>query len=100
MRTIKARTVKTEFKVGYAIVTTKSIRPLKFEVSVFSRVKFKMYIKNKPVPQTIRNRNFLFVVRPIFLYTIVNRYIRNPYADSKNKSAKEGTGDTMSSTNS
>jgi hypothetical protein len=28
----------------------------------------------------------------------INLYIRNPYADNKNKSAKEGTGDTISST--
>ena len=62
MRIIKAKTVKTEFKVGYAMVTTKSIRPLKLDVSVFSRVKFNMYIKNNPVPETIRNRNFLLVV--------------------------------------
>ena len=62
MRISNARTVKTEFKAGYAMVTIKSIRPLKFEVSVFSRDKFNMYIKNKPVPMTIRKRNFLLVV--------------------------------------
>ena len=28
----------------------------------------------------------------------INLYIRNPYADNKNKSAKEGTGETISST--
>ena len=59
---INARTVRMEFNVGYAIVTIKSIRPLKFDNSDESKVKFNMYIKNKPVPEIIKSRIFLFVM--------------------------------------
>src|SRR5215211_8374860 len=80
-RISKARTVKIEFSVGYAIVTAKSIRPLKLDVSFRDIVRYSMYAKNRPVPKIIREITFLSVLWSRLLYVITSLYIRNPYAD-------------------